>query len=97
MPFSEYLKELRKVEGLEDFVKKFPQYYESEFELASLMEFVLDGLHQNSKIAKMRSNRQSCTRTLSEACFQERASEVMRMSITAEPAFTASLGRAQTC
>lgn len=52
MPFSEYLKELRKVEGLEDFVKKFPQYYESEFELASLMEFVLDGLHQNSKIAK---------------------------------------------
>ncbi|MBX7042856.1 MAG: sigma 54-interacting transcriptional regulator [Ignavibacteria bacterium] len=52
MPFSEYLKELRKVEGLEDFVKKYSQYYESEYELASLMEFVLDGLHQNSKIAK---------------------------------------------
>lgn len=52
MTFNEYLKELRKVDGLEKFVKKFPQYYESEYELASLMEFVLDGLHQNSKIAK---------------------------------------------
>lgn len=52
MPFKEYIKELRKVDGLEKFVKKFPQYYESEYELASLMEFVLDGLHQNSKIAK---------------------------------------------
>lgn len=52
MPFPEYLKELRRVEGLEEFVKSFPQYYESEWELASLMEFVLDGLHQNSKIAK---------------------------------------------
>ena len=52
MPFDEYLKELRKVEGLEEFVKKYPQYFESENELASLMEFVLDGLHQNSKIAK---------------------------------------------
>ncbi len=52
MTFKEYIKELKKVDGLENFVKKFPQYYESETELASLMEFVLDGLHQNSKIAK---------------------------------------------
>ena len=52
MTFKEYFKELKKVDGLENFVKKFPQYYESETELASLMEFVLDGLHQNSKIAK---------------------------------------------
>jgi magnesium chelatase subunit I len=52
MKFKEYFGELKKVEGLEKFVKKFPQYYESEYELASLMEFVLDGLHQNSKIAK---------------------------------------------
>lgn len=52
MPFSEYIRELRKVEGLEDFVKRYPQYFESEQELASLMEFVLDGLHQNSKIAR---------------------------------------------
>jgi len=52
MTFKEYFKELKKVEGLEAFVKKYPQFYESETELASLMEFVLDGLHQNSKIAK---------------------------------------------
>lgn len=52
MTFKEYFKELKKVDGLENFVKKYPQYYESETELASLMEFVLDGLHQNSKIAK---------------------------------------------
>ena len=35
---------------------KYPQYFESEYELASLMEFVLDGLHQNSKIAKEESD-----------------------------------------
>lgn len=52
MTFEQYYSELKKVDGLEKFVKKFPQYYESEHELASLMEFVLDGLHQNSKIAK---------------------------------------------
>lgn len=52
MRFKEYFNELKKVKGLKEFVKKFPQYFESEYELASLMEFVLDGLHQNSKIAK---------------------------------------------
>jgi magnesium chelatase subunit I len=52
MTFREYFGELKKVDGLEKFVKKYPQYFESEYELASLMEFVLDGLHQNSKIAK---------------------------------------------
>ncbi len=52
MTFKSYFSELKKVDGLENFVKKYPQYYETETELASLMEFVLDGLHQNSKIAK---------------------------------------------
>ena len=52
MNFKSYLLELNKVEGLEKFIKKYPQYFETEFEMASLMEFVLDGLHQNSKIAK---------------------------------------------
>lgn len=52
MPISDYLKTLKQVEGLDEFVKGYPQYFESESELASLMEFVLDGLHQNSKIAK---------------------------------------------
>src|SRR5690606_23071680 len=52
MNFKSYLLELQKVEGLEKFIKKYPQYFETEFEMASLMEFILDGLHQNSKIAK---------------------------------------------
>lgn len=52
MSFKEYFNTLKKVDGLEKFVKRYPQFFESEYELASLMEFVLDGLHQNSKIAK---------------------------------------------
>lgn len=52
MGFKEFFSELKKVKGLESFVKKYPQYFETEYELASLMEFVLDGLHQSSKIAK---------------------------------------------
>lgn len=52
MSFKEFSTELKKIKGLENFVKKYPQYFETEYELASLMEFVLDGLHQNSKIAK---------------------------------------------
>lgn len=52
MTFKDYFKELKKVDGLEKFVKKYSQYYETEYELAALMEFVLDGLHQSSKIAK---------------------------------------------
>ncbi len=52
MTFEKYFSELKKVDGLENLVRKYPQYFENELELASLMEFVLDGLHQNSKIAK---------------------------------------------
>ncbi|CAN5574273.1 magnesium chelatase [soil metagenome] len=56
MKFRDYFNELKKVEGLEKFVKRYPQFYETEYELASLMEFVIDGLHQNSKIAKEESD-----------------------------------------
>ena len=52
MSFKDFFSELKKVKGLEEFVKQYPQYFETEYELASLMEFVLDGLHQSSKIAK---------------------------------------------
>jgi len=51
MSFKEYLTILRKVNGLEQVVKKYIKP-ENEYELATMMEFVLDGLHQNSKIAK---------------------------------------------
>lgn len=52
MKFEDYYRELCKVNGLKKFVSSYQNYYESDLELASLMEFVLDGLHQNSKIAK---------------------------------------------
>ncbi len=52
MGFDKYFKELKKVTGLEPLVKKFVKTIENDYELATMMEFVLDGLHNNSKIAK---------------------------------------------
>lgn len=52
MSFKEYSETLKKVGGLEKTVKKYVKTVENEYELASMMEFMLDGLHNNSKIAK---------------------------------------------
>ncbi|HAX49228.1 MAG TPA: magnesium chelatase [Ignavibacteria bacterium] len=52
MKFDEYFAALKRVEGLESAVKKYIKPIENDYELASLMEFMLDGLHNNSKIAK---------------------------------------------
>lgn len=52
MNFKDYLSELKKVSGLEQIVKNKMQITNNDYELATMMEFVLDGLHQNSKIAK---------------------------------------------
>lgn len=52
MKFDDYFSTLKRVEGLEKAVKKYIKTVENEYELASLMEFMLDGLHNNSKIAK---------------------------------------------
>ncbi len=52
MKFEEYFNTLKRVDGLEKTVKKYIKTVENEYELASLMEFMLDGLHNNSKIAK---------------------------------------------
>jgi magnesium chelatase subunit I len=52
MSFKEYFSALKKVEGLEKTVKKYIKTVENDYELATMMEFVLDGLHNNSKIAK---------------------------------------------
>jgi magnesium chelatase subunit I len=53
MPLAAYLTELERVKGLRDLTKRHLKIDEnSKYELASAMEFVLDGLHQNSKIAK---------------------------------------------
>lgn len=52
MTFKEYFVTLKKVGGLEKAVKNYIKTVENEYELASMMEFMLDGLHNNSKIAK---------------------------------------------
>ncbi|MGD0590917.1 MAG: magnesium chelatase [Bacteroidota bacterium] len=53
MPFDNYRNELGKVKGLREVtVKYFPHVKDDPFELATAMEFVLDALHQYSKIAK---------------------------------------------
>ena len=53
MPIEQYLRELDKVRGLRDITRKHLKLSETNtYELASAMEFVLDGLHQSSRIAK---------------------------------------------
>ncbi|MBZ0201838.1 MAG: magnesium chelatase [Ignavibacteria bacterium] len=52
MSFKEYFDNLKRVNGLEKTVKKFIKTVENDYELASMMEFMLEGLHNNSKIAK---------------------------------------------
>jgi magnesium chelatase subunit I len=53
MPIERYFDELDKVKGLRELTKKHMKLSESnKHELASAMEFVLDGLHQSSRIAK---------------------------------------------
>jgi magnesium chelatase subunit I len=53
MPLDDYYHELNKVNGLREITKRHMKINESnKYELASAMEFVLDGLHQFSKIAK---------------------------------------------
>jgi len=52
MKFKDYFSLLQQVKGLENFVKKNVKSVKNDYELATMMEFVLDGLHQNSKIAK---------------------------------------------
>jgi magnesium chelatase subunit I len=52
MPVGNYLKELDRVKGLREVTKRHMPKLDESYELPSVMEFVLDGLHQNSKIAK---------------------------------------------
>ncbi|MDE3058697.1 MAG: sigma 54-interacting transcriptional regulator [Bacteroidota bacterium] len=53
MPLNAYFAELDRVQGLRELTKRHLKIEEgNKYELASAMEFVLDGLYQNSKIAK---------------------------------------------
>lgn len=53
MPLDRYFQELDRVKGLRELTKKQMKLSESnKYELGSAMEFVLDALHQSSRIAK---------------------------------------------
>lgn len=52
MTIEAYCHELEKVKGLREFTKKHMNGIDEKYELPTVMEFVLDGLHQNSKLAK---------------------------------------------
>jgi magnesium chelatase subunit I len=52
MTNADYERALEKVQGLREFTRRYMPTVSGRTECASVMEFVLDGLHQNSKIAK---------------------------------------------
>ena len=52
MTLEEYTKVLGRVKGLRDVARRHMDAVDERYELPSVMEFVLDGLHQSSKIAK---------------------------------------------
>jgi len=52
MTLEQYTRELDMVKGLRELTKRHLPDVDEKYELPSVMEFVLDGLHQNSKIAK---------------------------------------------
>ena len=70
MPIDRYFNELDKVKGLRELTKKHLKLSESnKYELASAMEFVLDGLHQSSRIAKDEVDRMTSYKDLVGSIF----------------------------
>jgi magnesium chelatase subunit I len=70
MPFDQFLAELDKVKGLRDTTRKHLQMPETnKHELASAMEFVLDGLHQSSRLAKDEVDRTTAYKDLVGSIF----------------------------
>jgi hypothetical protein len=75
MGFKKYFSELKKVSCLESFVKKHVKTINNDYELATMMEFVLDGLHQNSKIAKDEADDSVSYKDMLGSMLKERASQ----------------------
>ncbi len=73
MPLERYFAELDKVKGLRELTKKHLELPESnKYELASAMEFVLDGLHQSSRLAKDEVNRMTAYKDLVGSVFSNK-------------------------
>jgi magnesium chelatase subunit I len=69
MTLAEYTEELNKVKGLRELTKRHMPDVDETYELPSVMEFVLDGLHQNSKIAKDEVDHLTCYKDLVGSIF----------------------------
>ncbi len=72
VPSAAYVRELRRVDGLEAVTRKYlPDLHESE--LGPAMEFVLDALHQCSKIAKDEADRRTSYKDMVGSIFSASA------------------------
>lgn len=70
MPLEAYWRELDRVKGLRELTKRHLKIDEtSRHELASAMEFVLDGLHQSSRIAKDEIDHMTAYKDLVQSIF----------------------------
>jgi len=52
MPAAEYRKVLESVKGLKELVERLKPGLDPALDRPAMMEFILDGLHQNSRIAR---------------------------------------------
>ena len=72
MSFNEYRNELAKVKELREVTLKYMLHLKGNaFELASAMEFVIDALHQYSKIAKDEVEHTTVYKDLIGSIFQQ--------------------------
>ncbi|MGQ9629584.1 MAG: magnesium chelatase [bacterium] len=72
MPFSEYLRELDKVNGLREVAQKHLKIDGGESaEIATAMEFVLEGLHQNSRLSKKEIEHKTAYRDMLSSIFDQ--------------------------
>jgi magnesium chelatase subunit I len=75
MTVREYLNELQKVDGLCGLATRYMKIDKNNiYELSSAMEFILDGLHQNSRLAKEEIDRQTSYKDLVGTIFSGRGS-----------------------
>jgi magnesium chelatase subunit I len=75
MTTEEYYNHLRKVDGLCELAMKYMKLDKNnKYELASAMEFVLDGLHQNSRLAKDEVDHKTSYKDLVGTIFSGRGS-----------------------
>jgi magnesium chelatase subunit I len=75
MTSADYAAALNTVAGLREITGKYMGGVEEKYELLSVMEFVLDGLHQNSKIAKEEVDRTTTYKDLVGSIFTRQGLE----------------------